>query len=266
VYEEFFDMANTPFTSSIPTANLYMSQQFEEALGRLVTVSENQLFATLTSDVGCGKSTVLRKLKDTLDPARFTCLYIADSLLRPKWLYNGLLEQTGGQQQYYRGDARRMLHQQLRLIRAIHGKKVVTIIDESHLLERETLEELRFLLNDDMDSHNPMALILAGQNELCDKLKKQVYAAVRQRIDIKCEIPQMDRSQCAQYIAAHLGYAGGRADIFTDGAIDEIFRYSAGAARAVNKVCFHALLCAEQKGKRLIDDHLIQLVVGTELA
>jgi len=258
-------MVHTPFTSSIPTRNLYLPSAFEETLGRLHCTAENLLFATVTADVGCGKTTVLRRFRDDLDPSKFICLYLADSILRPRWLYNGLLEQLGERQCFYRGDARRLLHRQLSLSRALQRKRVVTIIDESHLLERETLEELRFLLNSDMDSGNPMALILAGQNELWDKLRKQVYTALRQRIDIKCEIPQLDRSQCEQYIFAHLSYAGDRLDIFSDAAMDEIYKYSAGAPRAVNKVCYHALLCASQRGKKIVDDHLVKLVIQNEL-
>lgn len=69
---------------------------------------------------------------------------------------------------------------------------MVTIVDEAHLLKRETLEEIRFMLNCHMDSMNSMALILVGQNELWDKLVKPAYAAIKQRIDIKCALPPFD--------------------------------------------------------------------------
>lgn len=44
-----------------------------------------------------------------------------------------------------------------------------------------------------------------------------------------------------------------------------IYDYSAGSARAINKVCMHSLLSAAQRGKKLIDDHLVHLVIETEL-
>ena len=138
-------------------------------------------------------------------------------------------------------------------------------MDEAHLLAKETLEEIRFLLNYRMDSMNPMALILVGQNELWDKLKLQRYAAVRQRIDLKCELPQLDRSQLEAYIAAHLRYAGCSQEIFTDTALDEIYTYSNGAPRAINKVCTHSLICAANRGKKLIDEHLVKTVIAGEL-
>jgi type II secretory pathway predicted ATPase ExeA len=147
----------------------------------------------------------------------------------------------------------------------VHGKKVVTVVDEAHLLDKETLEEIRFLLNYRMDSYQPMALILSGQNELWDKLKLKRYAAIRQRIDIKCEIPQMDLSQMTEYMSAHLSYAGGKTEIFTEKALEEIFLYSAGTPRAINKLCTHALLFASQRAKQLIDDHMIRTVIQGEM-
>lgn len=110
-----------------------------------------------------------------------------------------------------------------------------------------------------------MGLILVGQNELWDKLVKPAYAAIRQRIDIKCALPPSDLAQCRQYIATHLKYAGYDQELFTDDIIKAVYEYSAGSARGIDKVCMHCLLCAAQRGKKLIDDHLVRLVIKTEL-
>jgi general secretion pathway protein A len=246
MYEAFFEMNHTPFVNSLPVDKLYMSSMLDETLGRLEFVAEKQLFAVVTADVGCGKTTAIRKFTASLSTDRYQVLYLSDSKLTPRWFYKGLLDQLGIESKFYRGDSKRQLHQQLEIIRGVHNKLVITIVDEAHLLDKETLEEIRFLLNYKMDSLNPMALILVGQNELWNKLKLQRYTAVRQRIDIKCEIPQYDRSQTQEYIYAHLSYAGGAHDIFTDKAIDDIYKYSAGSARAINKVCTHTLMYASQ--------------------
>ena len=42
----------------------------------------------------------------------------------------------------------------------------IHLLDEAHLLEKETIEEFRFLLNYRFDSESPMALVLVGQTEL----------------------------------------------------------------------------------------------------
>ena len=110
-----------------------------------------------------------------------------------------------------------------------------------------------------------MWLLGYGQNELWDKLRMQLYAAIRGRIDIKCELPGMDRAELATYIKTHLSYAGGKDEIFTDGALDELHKYSAGAARAVNKAATHCLMYAAQRAKKLIDDNMVKTVIGAEL-
>ena len=216
MYETFYEMNQTPFKNDIHVKSLYLSPMLDEALSRLVYAAGNQLFAIVTADVGCGKSTAIRKLTSFLDKDTYEVLYISDSKLTPRWFYKGLLDQLGIESKFYRGDARRQLHQQLEVIRGVYKKHVVTIVDEAHLLDKETLEEIRFLLNTKMDSFQPMSLILVGQNELWDKLKLQRYAAIRQRIDIKCEIPQYDRAQTEEYIIAHLAYADGNKEIFTE--------------------------------------------------
>lgn len=48
-------------------------------------------------------------------------------------------------------------------MQCIHHLQPVVIVDEAHL-DKEMLEEVRFLLNFKMDAQSPMALILVCQN------------------------------------------------------------------------------------------------------
>lgn len=263
--EDFYSLAHTPFTRDIPTLELYASVSMEEILGRLEHAAKRQLFAVMTGDCGTGKTTIVRKLNDTLNPSEFMLLYLADSKLTPRHFYKGLLEQLGCEAKFYRGDAKRQLHREIELMRAVHRIQPVVVIDEAHLLDKEMLEEVRFLLNFKMDSLSPMALILVGQNELCDRLKLQSYSAIRQRIDLQCKLAHLDRAQVGDYIKRHLTYAGAEQEIFSDAAVDEVYRFSSGAARVVNKVCTHCLLYGTQNGRRIIDDHMVKLVIDGEL-
>lgn len=128
------------------------------------------------------------------------------------------------------------------------------------------LEEVRFLLNFKMDAQSPMALILVGQSELWDKLGLQSYAAIRQRIDLQCKLPHYDRAQAGKYVKRHLAYAGAEQEIFSDGAIDDIYHFSSGSARLINKACTHCLMYGAQNGHRIIDDHMVKRVIQGELS
>ena len=266
MFEVFYELTATPFSRNISTDALYMPHELTEILNRLNYVAERQLFAVMTGDCGTGKTTILRKFSDGLDKNRFKFLYISDSKLTPRNFYRILLEQMGFAAKYNRGDAKRQLHTEIEIMKAVHGIQPVCVCDECHLLSREMLEEIRFLLNVKLDSISPMGLILTGQTELWQKLQLQAYTAIRQRIDIQSVINHYDRSQTGAYICHQMKNAGSTSEIFTEAAMDAVHQYSAGTARIIDKVCTSLLLYGSQSRKRIIDDHAVKLVLECEFS
>ena len=45
MYEEFFEMQNTPFSRDVPADRLYTSPVIDDAIGRLTYAADRQLFA-----------------------------------------------------------------------------------------------------------------------------------------------------------------------------------------------------------------------------
>ena len=103
MYESFFEMEHTPFTRDIPVERLYTSPQTEDAPGRLVYVVDHQMFAVVTANPGCGKSTMVRMLDGRPGKEKYLLLYLSDSKLTPGWLYAGLLGQLGLEPHYFSG-------------------------------------------------------------------------------------------------------------------------------------------------------------------
>lgn len=267
MYETFYHMQQTPFTKNVPPKALYESRAMADCLGRLAYAADRQLFAVVTADAGCGKSTLIRKFAASLPKEKYIFLYLSDSKLTPRWFYKGLLDQLGLESKFYREDAKRQLQKEIEIIRGVHGQKVVCVLDEAHLLEKETIEEFRILLNYRFDSESPMALVLVGQSELLDeKLRLKRYDAVRQRIDINCVLPHLDRSETEKYIQSHLNYSGiTEQDLFSRRAVDEIFRISCGIPRLVNRICEKSLMYGSQQGLRVIDDQDVLYVSEHEM-
>ena len=177
-------------------------------------------FAVLTGDSGSGKSTLLRHMVENVDRNKNPVYYVSDSDLTPRNFYWEILNQMGcTTKKFYRGDAKRQMHREIWQLVGEKGRTPVVVVDEAHLLSREMLEEIRFLLNFRMDSYSPMSLILVGQSELRDTLGKQVYEAISQRVQVRYHLPSYDRKETEGYIGKHLENAGRSPELFTDAAI-----------------------------------------------
>ena len=163
MYESFFEMEHTPFTRDIPVEGLYTSPQIEDALGRLVYVVDHQMFAVVTANPGCGKSAMAGMLDGRPGKEKYLLLCLSDSKLTPRWLYAGLLGQLGLEPHYFSGDSKRLLQKGIQTVSTEQKKKAVCVLDEAHLLGKDMLEELRFLLNYRFDSTSPMSRCLQGR-------------------------------------------------------------------------------------------------------
>ena len=75
-----------------------------------------------------------------------------------------------------------------------------------------------------------------------------------------------DRAMTGEYIRHQLGYAGADREIFTEAAIEQIYGYSKGIARVINKVCTNVLIYGSQNKLRLIDDHAVKAVLDGEFS
>lgn len=265
MYESFFQMTNTPFTRSVPVSEMYSDAETQEVHDRLLYTARKQLFAILAADAGMGKTAMLRRFRESLGESEFTTIYLADSKLTPRHFYNGMLEQLGCETKFYRGDARRLLHQQIEIMRGVGNKKLVVIVDESHLLSKEMFEEIRFLLNYHMDSENPLALILSGQTELWEKLKLQAFRAVEHRIDVKCFMSLFDFSRTKAYVERQLTWSGHEGPIFSEEALRLVQEFSGGVPRLINRACSQSLIYAYQTRRNIVDDHMMRQVIDSEV-
>jgi len=263
-FEAFFGLTGTPFTRDIPVDKLLETASSKELHGRLNHVARTRAFGVFTGDAGTGKTTAIRKFSQGLYINCYQVLYISDSALTPRNFYWETLHELGYQPRFYRGDAKRQLQKALAILTDNEKKTPVVIVDEAHLLSREMLEEIRFLLNLRMDSYSAMSLILVGQTELRETLKLQVNKAIWQRVDMRFHLQALTREETAAYIARHLATVKTPGEIFTNAAVGVINDYCEGIPRQVNKVAIACLMAAAGQNQKLIDDHLVRVVIESE--
>src|SRR2546426_4305317 len=139
--------ANPPSTSPPDPRFLYLNDCYQEALAALgYGIEARKGFISLIGDAGTGKTTLLRRLLDTVGPATKTVL-----LLNPTVSFDEILEHTllelGVPPE---GGRKLVLLQRLNEFLLEHtqaGGNVALLIDEAQDLRPDVLEELRLLSN-----------------------------------------------------------------------------------------------------------------------
>jgi hypothetical protein len=139
------------------------------------------------------------------------------------------------------------------------GSAPVLIVDEAQGLSFELLEELCFLLNLETASEKLLQVLLVGQLELEDKLKRPEMRQLRQRIALRCNTASLTLAESHGYIANRLRIAGAtREPIFESDAVEALHYYSHGIPRVMNLLCEHALINAYADGLNPVTPQMVE--------
>jgi type II secretory pathway predicted ATPase ExeA len=251
---DFYGFTHTPFTRTIASADLYQAQGLHEVQARLTFALQHRIPALITGDVGTGKSTALRAFAHSLDRNVYALVYLSNPHLTVTTLYRQILLALQVEPAF--GFLR--LLPQLRSTLADldrKGRAALLVVDEAHLLPPELLEQLRFLLNEDMDSTSLLTLVLLGQTDLAHKLRFAPYEALSQRIAVRYQLKPFDLEETAGYVKHHLRVAGFEdGPIFSDSFISAVHNHTKGVARKINNICRNALLLGATEFKEIIDE------------
>jgi general secretion pathway protein A len=143
------------------------------------------------------------------------------------------------------------------------GLQVVLIVDEAHLVRSSgTFEELRLILNCQMNDRFMINLILFGQLEIREKLAK--VPALQQRISIRHTLKPLDARETGEMVLHRLRVAGysGEQHLFTPDAIHELHKCTGGVPRLICQYADTALLLGMAQKAKLIDGFLMHDVAG----
>ena len=116
------------------------------------------------------------------------------------------------------------------------------------------------LSNVNADKDQALQVILVGQNELRDTLRRPDLVQFAQRISVDYHLQPLSENETANYIRHRLKVAGGNPDIFTDIACQAVHRYSNGVPRLINLLCDTALVYGYAEQKQRIDANLVTQV------
>lgn len=262
MFEAYFGFTQTPFRKDLPHSLLFPSQGHLELVARLRYAVERAQITLVTGDAGAGKSTAIRAVCQSLSPAQFRFLYVANPTLGARDLYRDLLREVQVQPVWTTADSRRLLREAFVAERDQMGRIPVLVVDEAHALQGAMLDELRMLTNFDMDARPVFALVLAGHPELARTLSRKPHEALNQRIGLRYHVTGMTWEETRQYVTHHLKVAGVERPILTEGTLRQVFQYSQGLPRKINVLVLRALETAFLRKHELVDETTMDLVLA----
>ena len=262
MFLEYWGLSKQPFINVPDPEFLFPSSGHEEAYLRLIYVIQGRRGAALLSgDIGCGKTLLSRALVKKLPPQRYDIALVTSPTLSSGEFLREIVYQFEGK------DGNHTNQQKLDTLHAINhrmmtnyrnGKDSIVIVDEAHLImeEREILEELRLLLNCQLDDRFLLTLILIGQPELEEKIKR--VPALDQRIAIKCSLQPLTHQETSEYVSFRTKKAGANRQIFSEAAIERIYHVSQGIPRRINNICDVSLLLGYVRKATIIDEETVE--------
>lgn len=257
MYKSYFGMEFNPFAKDISTKNHFDSNDFKQAMSRLKHLSTIKGIGVFTGSSGMGKTFSMRSFVDSLNPNLYKVVYIPLSTVTVIEFYKSLaygldIEVSSRKVELFRDI-------QNRLKSLVHDKKLtpIIIIDEVQYLKTSVLNDLKLLLNFDMDSKNYAVLILTGQPVFNHTLSKQVHEALKQRVVINYNFNGITKEETEKYISSRFELCGVHNKIFDDSAIEALHACSSGSVRKLNSVIERCLMIAYQKQLQTINTDIV---------
>src|SRR5512147_1720388 len=209
-YLDFFELNQEPFSNAPVSRFYYNSSQHSQALVRLMhSVSQMKGLSILVGDIGAGKTTLARRMLDSLPEAEYEAalLVIIHSGITANWLLRRIALQLGVESPAQEKLA--LLGQLYQRLLQIHesGKKAVVLIDEAQMLEtRELMEEFRGLLNLEVPERKLISFVFFGLPEIENNLKLDPPLA--QRVALRYRLEPFNAGSTEAYITHRLRLAG----------------------------------------------------------
>ena len=264
MYLEFYGLKEVPFALTPDPRYLYFTPSHTEVMANLhYGIESGRGLIVVTGEVGTGKTTLLRWMMQRLDRTVMVA-YIFNPRLSVAEFYQYLATLFNIGEWENKSD---LLIELGKVLESRHnrGLRTVLVVDEGHGLSTEVLEEIRLLCNFESDTAKHLQIVLTGQPELREVLNQPNLRQLKQRVALRCEITALPNvEETAQYISSRLKVAGAaKTDIFSPGAVDYIFRCSAGIPRNINNLCDNALLNGFASNATVISRAIIEEVAAT---
>ena len=248
-----FGMKKLPFGLTPDTSFFCPMPTHVEALNVLhFAIESGEALVKVIGEVGTGKTLLCRLLLNELEGKRTTA-YIPYPKLSSRELKFALAKELGIRISATCREDQLSQRIQTRLINLNkQSGPVVLLIDECQVFDEEGLETLRLFTNLETEQQKLLQIVMFGQPELDETLKRKSLRQIKQRIAFSYQLTSLNFCQVTSYVCHRLKTAGHLPIPVSAAAGYLIYHYSKGVPRLVNILCHKALLLAFGQDKRKI--------------
>ena len=243
MYLNYFGLSDNPFSIAPNPEYLYMSPRHKEALAHLIFgLRESGGFVMLTGEVGTGKTTVSRKLLQQL-PSNVQVAMILNPTLSAIELLATICDELRIRYLKKQASLKYFTDKILNKLATNHQHDINTIliVDEAQHLMPEVLEQLRLLTNLETNREKLLKVVLIGQPELQQLLKRNELRQLAQRITARYHLLPLSSNEVKNYIVHRLSVADGNQNIFSQPTVKAAYQITGGIPRVINLLCDRAL-------------------------
>ncbi len=267
MFHEYFGISEDPFAITPDTRYLFQSERHRNAFAHLLYgVADAGGFVQLTGDVGTGKTLLCRNLLAQL-PEEVNVALIFNPRLTPLELVASICDEL----KILYPVGCQSIKEIVDFLNAYllegyrQGHRTVVIIDEAQNLSYDALEQVRLLTNLETEKEKLLQIILVGQPELKAVLARPELKQLAQRITARYHLTPLSAEETRDYVQHRLRVAGADERLFTEDALRQLYRFSAGVPRLINVLCSRAMLAAYGADQDSVDGRLVRRV-AKELA
>ena len=271
MYEKYWNLKEIPFRNTPDPRYLYLSGQHEDALMKLTYVVAQGLgCGMLTGVFGCGKTLLGRVILHDLGKDRVRFAFITNPCVsEPAELLRAVVRGLNPQELPEK-KTELLVDPLLERLNNIlidnvrEGKQNIVIIDEAHAIQDPRIfEQMRLILNFQLEDRFLLTLFILGQPELKDKVEGN--KPLDQRVAVRCHLEALNEDEVGKYIMHRLKVAGideqASNQIFSAEVIKTVFQHTGGIPRRINTLCDFILMSGFAKKVRKIEPDLINSVI-----
>lgn len=246
MYYDHFGLTQAPFKITPNTDFFFTGGNRGPVLEALIyAITRGEGIVKVTGEVGSGKTMLCNMLQNRL-PDLVESVYLANPSVGPEEVLHAIAFelQLGLDRDADRLEVMHALQDYL-VKRHAEGKRVVVFIEESQSMPLATLEEIRLLSNLETRNDKLLQIVMFGQPELDENLRRPEIRQLRDRIAHSFRLQPLTDEEVREYLMFRMRAAGYRGpDIFSTGVVRQIAKASSGLTRRVNLIADKALLAA----------------------